>query len=282
MWSCEFGGGADLTVGAKFKLSCHGDIAVAWSGEPVHVAFAQPQDAYALVVLKSERLDPNAADFTVTAYKPGAHTPEYIRILQGDKGFEVDHPKWEVKSVLDPKQQAKPYGPYGPFHISLPLWILIAAGVIAALLVLAIYRFARRRVQRRRMLDELKRHRTALSPLHQFYRDARHLRRRLHAAKTEEELKTIGQDLNREFRLYVLRRFEVPALEWTDAEILGDLRRRHRRVVVRAGDPLKRTLRELLRLQSRPRLLLEDVEQMHHMSLDAAEKLEDAVGGTPA
>jgi hypothetical protein len=29
-------------------------------------------------------------------------------------------------------------------------------------------------------------------------------------------------------------------------------------------------------------LLLEDVEQMHHMSLDAAEKLEDAAGGTPA
>jgi hypothetical protein len=294
VWNCSFAPGAQdgvalnaLTVGAKFDLKCHGEIAVAWrAGEPVRVAFAKDEQAYTLQVLQTKTLDPQDAEFVVTGYKPGKQAPEYVRLVQkggaagsGEIGFEFDKPQWEIRSVLKPNQPPSPYGPYGPFALRPPLWIFVTAGLLLALLIVVVYRWVRRTSQRRRMLESLKRHRTALSPLHQFYRDARGLRRRLHGAKTAEELKTITEDLDREFRLYVLRQFEIPTLDWSDNEILADLRRRHKKVFERARDPLKRTLRELVRLKSGPQVLLQDVEQMHEMSLDAAETLESAREG---
>jgi hypothetical protein len=160
--------------------------------------------------------------------------------------------------------------------VALPLWVWLALAALLAAATFWTVRWMRRSRQRRRMLEEIKRHRTPLSPLHQFYRDSRQLKRRLHGAKVEEELKLISSDLNRDFRLYVLRRFEVPALEWADAAILADLRKRHRKVFQATGDSLKKTLRELLRTQAQSRVSLQDVEQLHRMSLDTAERLEQA------
>jgi hypothetical protein len=286
VWTCGFeklNGGMelkDLTVGAKFELHCHGDIPVnAWDAKATPtVAFKQEQDAYSLVILKTEQLDAQDARFVVTGYKPGNHQPEFFRIVQGDKGFEAAKPTWEIKSVLPPNQQPppQPYGPFGPFTVSMPPWLWIGALLLFVLLIAGVVQKLRRVRQRRRMLEELKRHRTPMSPLHQFYRDSRNLRRRLHSVKVEDELKGISSDLNREFRLYLLRQFEIPTLEWNDAAILRDLRKRHRHVFIHAGAPLKKTLRELLRTQARARISLEDVEQLHRMSLDAAERIESA------
>ncbi|NJL24902.1 MAG: hypothetical protein HC902_06835 [Calothrix sp. SM1_5_4] len=51
----------------------------------------------------------------------------------------------------------------------------------------------------------------------------------------------------------------MPALEWSEGEILGDLRKRHRKTFRTAADPLKRTLRELARLNAQPRVRREDL-----------------------
>jgi hypothetical protein len=68
----------------------------------------------------------------------------------------------------------------------------------------------------------------------------------------------------------------VPALEWSDRAITEDLRKRHRRVYVESGEKLRATLRELRRLCARDRVELADVEQLHRMSVEAAEILEAA------
>ena len=98
IWTCGFaplkGEGStpleSLTVGAKFALNCHGEIPVEWKPEGTLMArFAKKEEAYTLVVLKVEKLDGTSADFVVTGYKPGKHAPEYVRIVQGENGFEV-------------------------------------------------------------------------------------------------------------------------------------------------------------------------------------------------
>lgn len=284
VWTCQFepAGGpalAELTVGAKFAMKCRGDIAVEWTKDPVKVFFAKPEEMYTLQILSSEQLAEHDARFIVTGYKAGQHKPEYIRILQGDKGFEVAKPEWEIKSVLKQGEQPQMYPPFGPFSVGFPLWIGVVAFLALALVIYAVVRKIQRTADRRRMLEDLKRHRTALSPLHQFYRDARGLRKRLHNVKDASELKSISEDLDKEFRLYVLRQFEIPTLDWSDSDILRDLRKRHRKVYSKASDVLKKTLRELVRMKSQPQVLLKDVEQLHTMSLDAAEKLESAREG---
>src|SRR4051812_36370244 len=94
VWSCEFaaltGEGAGelsaLTVGAKFAMKCHGDIAVAWDETAPHLAFAKPEDSYSLAILKVTQQGANDAQYIVTAYKAGEHNPEYVRVLQGAAG----------------------------------------------------------------------------------------------------------------------------------------------------------------------------------------------------
>ncbi|MBX3023181.1 MAG: hypothetical protein KF799_16015 [Bdellovibrionales bacterium] len=283
VWSCLFSDTGtpltDLTVGTPFAMKCRGDIPVEWSAEPLKVTFPKPEGDYSLAVLKVGKLDAKDAELIVTGYKAGKHVPEYVRIVQGEKGFEVAKPEWEIKSVLKQGEQPQPFPPLGPFFIPFPMWVIGVALLLLAIVVYAVVRFVRRFNQRRRMLEDLKRHRTALSPLHQFYRDARVLRKRLNAVKATEELKGISADLDREFRLFVLRSFQIPTLDWSDSEILKDLRKRHRSVYQRAADPLKKTLRELVRLRAQENVLLKDVEQMHSMSLDAAERLENAREG---
>lgn len=286
IWKCEFADIPDsgakldsLTVGSRFAMKCTGDIAVSWDQDTPQIVFANEQDSYSLVVVKQLQLTPQGAQFEVTSYKPGQHTPDYFRVVQGGgaKGFEVSKPSWTTQSVLKPNEQTKPFGPFGPFGVSMPYWIWIALVVTVLLLATISFRYIRRHLQRKRMLEDLKRHRTALSPLHQFYRDARTLRRRLHVAKDEKELTAITNDLDREFRLFVLRSFEVPALDWGDGEIVTDIRKRYRKLPSVSVDALRKTLRELTRLKTQPSVQAKDVEQLHRMSLDAVERLDSAL-----
>lgn len=293
VWNCEFfplkSEGAPamdaLTVGAKFGLKCHGDIAIPWDQGAPQVVFPKEDQQYSLAILKVVRQDPNDTQYEVTAYRAGELKPEYMRVVQGkgssaEKGFEVTQPKWSVKSVLDPKSPPQPYGPLGPWTLSLPLWIWLAAFLTVVLFVYFTVRKLRRMSQRRRMLENLKLHKTALPPLYQFYRDARQLRRRLHTLKNEAELKQISEDLEKEFRLFVLRQFQVPAMEWSNRAILEDLRRRHRKTYARGADALRKTLRELEKLKARQNIGVNDLEQMYRMSLDTAEKLGPEGGHT--
>ena len=286
LWKCEFfklegkGSGEldSLTVGTKFGLKCHGDIAVSWDQSKTDVSFPKEEQQYSLAILKVVRQDPNDTQYEVTAYKAGQHAPEYLRVLQGkgsnnERGFETSQLNWSVKSVLDPQNPQEPFGPIGPWHVSLPIWFFVAAFLVVALLVYLSVRKLRRMSQRRRMLENLKLHKTALPPLFQFYRDARQLRRRLHTAQDEAELRKISEDLDREFRLFVLRQFEVPAMEWSNRAILEDIRRRHRKTYRAAKDSLRKTLRELGKLKARSNVAATDLEQVYRMSMDTVEKL---------
>lgn len=285
VWTCQFNplhqeGAAkleELTVGAKFALSCKGDIAVEWNKEGgLRAEFPKKEEAYTLHILKVEKLDGSSAEFIVTGYKPGKHSPEYVRVMQGSQGFEFAKPTWEIQSVLPKDQQPQPAPPFGPWNLTIPYWIFGALFIAIALIGFIVVRKLRRVTQRRRALEEMALHKTPLSPVHQFYRDSRVLRRRLNGAGSAEELRTISSELNRDFRLYVLRQFQIPALEWSDRAIVDDLRKRHRLVHREAAEPLSKTLRELTRIVTQPKPLLPDVDQLHRMSLDTVERIERA------
>lgn len=283
VWKCEFApleGQASLdalTVGAKFKLGCRGDIPVTWGEGPLTAQFPKKEAEYTLHVLASEKLGAQEAVLIVTGYKAGKHEPEYVRFLQKDGvGFETLKPNWTIQTVLPQDRPAEPAPPFGPWAPGLPYWVLGTVFFTFALLVFLLVRHLRKRAQRKRILAELERHRTVLTPANQFYKDARVLRRRMNDAKSQDEVKQLASDLNREFRLYVLRLFQVPSLEWSDRAIVEDVRKRHRQGFKEYSDDLRKTLRELRRLSARGQVQLADVEQLHRMSMGTVERIEAA------
>ena len=286
IWSCTFADpqtGSDkldnLTVGSKFAMSCRGEIPVEWEKTAPTVSFAKPEDEFSLVILRDEKLDAKEALFTVTGYKPGEHKPEYIRILQGERGFEVAHPTWTIKSVLKPNEEAKPFGPFGPFSVALPLWVWGALALILVLIAVRGVAWGRDRWRRRNIKAQLKLHATPLTPAHQFYRDARAIRKRLHAVVGVEDLKAILGELDQSFRRLLLRQYKIAALEGGEAVVIGEMRRRRAKVLAAVNPELGQMLRELGRLMSQPTITLSDVEQLHRMSVTCAEKIERVGGG---
>jgi len=275
VWTCDFEAPEHLTVGHHFRLRCHGDIAVDWSADLPVIKPAKAEDEFALVILSAEQLKPQAVQLTVTGYRPGDHAPEYVRVMQGSRGFETEKPKWKIESVIaQDSAPPKPYPSVGPFSVFGPPWLALTLYLVlilaAVLLGRAIYRWIKRRAFRR----ELEAQRTALSPVRQFYRDARALRRRLNQATDSDELRRVGVDLDRQFRLFLMREFEVPALTSSDAGLVKELRRHHRPVMDVAGDDLRKTLRELSRAQARPATLAADVDQLLRMCVDVTEMIE--------
>jgi hypothetical protein len=280
VWTCEFAPETEplnnLTVGAKFIMQCKGDLPVEWStAAPLTLQMPKEEDQYKLVLLKADQLEPTQARFVVTGYRPGQHDLDYIRILQGPKGFEVAHPKWQIQTVIkqDPSKPPEPFPEVGPWWVQVPIWFVVALALGFLLAVYVLVTRIRRHLQRKRMLEGLKLHRTALTPIHQFYREARQLRRRIHMAKQPEDLKPVVEDLNKEFRLFVLRQFEIPTLDWSNGEILRDLRKRHRPVFQETSAQVKKTLRELDRVKFQTTVSAKDLEQLHTMSLETAEKM---------
>lgn len=276
IWQCEFNVPTGHTVGAPFSVKCHGDIPVSWNqNQKLNVNFSQPEDEYSLVVLKAEKLEPQSADLLLVSYKAGPHQPEYIRIRQDNGGFEVAKPKWEIQSVLKQGQKAEAYPPFGPWLFWPSPWLLLPVVIVFVVLVAVVIRWWRRRSQRRAMLSSLEKHKTALTPLHQFYRDARQLRRRINTLKPDEDLAPVVAEVEKLYRLFLLRQFLVPTFDWSDREVLLDIRRRHKRVYKSVGDDIRKALKELSQIHDKGSALeSKDVDQLLRLVVSNVERLE--------
>ncbi len=281
IWGCEFVGAESLTVGTEFQLKCHGDIPVNWSNAgPLRVEWPSPELQYTLNILGSPVLNENSAEFTVTSYRAGDHNLEYFRILKGDAGFEVSKPSFKVQSVLKSgAEPPKPFESFGPYTLPFPTWILAAFGVVALLIVVLSVRSFRKWSQRRALREELRLHRTALSPLHQFFRDARAVKRTMDNAKSPSDLSAAAQMLNKEFRLYFVRKFEIPALKWADRLILADLKKQDRRLFDVSSEKLSTSLRELKQLIARPQVERKDIEQLYRICFETIEHVDQNAKG---
>jgi hypothetical protein len=280
VWTCEFAGVADdkgmdhLTVGDRFRMSCHGDIAVAWSADVPRVQMPKPEQDFTLAVLSAEKLDPHAVQLTVTGYRPGDHAPEYVRILQGDKGFETEKPKWKIESILQPSEKPpSPFPSEGYFSVLPPLWFVVVLLLTIIAAIVGAILWGVRWYRGHQFKAELRSHQTALPPVRQFYRDSRALRRRLNQAGPSE-LPTVVADLNREVRKLLLRHFEIPALTYSDAATVKAITRRHGRESAGYAPLLRKTLRELTRALTNASVNAADVDQLIRMSVDLAESLE--------
>lgn len=279
VWKCDWVGAGSLTVGQRYQLNCKGDIPLEWPKEGYwHVTTPRADQKYALQILRPLEVNSQSVRLEVTSYNTGQLEMDYLRIFKGDVGFEITKPNWKVATVIQQTQEpTKPFESIGPYALGFPMWILFSMGAALAVLLVIVIRSVRKWNQRRRLREELRLHRTALSPLHQYYRDARNLKRKLDNAKSQDDLRGFVDGLNKEFKLYFVRKFEIPALDWSDRQTVREVRKcRKGRRIDSEIESLKTSLRELHKLKSRQDLKAKDLDQLYRICMISLEQVEGA------
>ena len=271
-WSCRVDGtpkDGQWTVGETFNVFCEGPTAEFLSTE---LEFKEEKKSgYELKILDVTKQSNNELEMVATSYIPAPHQFNKLFILdQDEEVVQVEPFVLPMKSIItDPKQ--KPFGPMGAIKLEYPMWIWIVLG--AALLLSVFFGLFRmnRRIQMRKVIEELKQHNTALGAFNQFNKDVRTLGRQYifsdsKAWSTEKKQRYL-ESLDQIFRMYLLREFYVPALDWSSGLVLKTISKQDKRRYGKYGIDLQKFLKELDRAKGdSEKLETHDCKQLNQMA----------------
>ena len=271
-WNCRVEGqpkDQQWTVGEVFHLDCEGPSVEFLSTE---LQFKHKEEqTYALRILEVEKQSENSLSLQVTAYNAGNLQLDESSIMdQKVPMLKVEPITLQVKSVIqDPAQ--KPFGPILAMKLAYPNWLWIALG--GAVLILAffsIFRWRRKR-QMLKVIEELKQHNTALGAFNQFNKDVRTLGRQYIFGKKEDwsetKRKQYVENLDEAFRMYLLREFYIPALDWNTNLVVRTISKQDKKEAKIYSDDLRKFLKEIDRAKSdTEKLKMHDCKQLTQMA----------------
>lgn len=274
----------ELTVGREFLLVCEGEFPRTLVQEKLHFVL-RPQEKYQIQLLGFEFRTPTQADLKVTAYRAGQSQFQDLQVTDGTEVLSLGPIQYVVQSVLpkpepgQPQAKQEPFGPIGPASLGVPmLYWAILAGVVGLAALIFVVRVVRV-VQRRSMLARLREHDSALSPMSQFHQSFRRLQRVntvfFGGQADPEHIKQCLDETSTMFRLFLTRKYQVPALEWNDRLILKDIKKYYPQVFAEYSEDLKKLLKEYARgFEDKDRLKERDVLNIATNTRLLVEKLE--------
>ncbi|MEK2646201.1 hypothetical protein [Bdellovibrio sp. BCCA] len=275
----------ELTVGREFLMVCDGEVPKDLVQEKLHFVL-KAEEKYQIHLLGFEFRSPTQVDIKATAYKAGNFQYQDLQLTDGTQTLSLGPIQYVVQSVLPPQQpgqppvQQEPFGPIGPASLSVPmLYWAILAGVIGLFILLCVSKIYRV-VQRRNMLERLKEHDSALTPLAQFHQSMRRLQRTNTVffggtVANKADIIQCVTETQQMLKLYVTRRYQVPAMEWSDRLILKDLKKYNHKVYVEYGDELKKLLKEYSRgIQDKENVTEQDALNIATHCRQLVEKME--------
>jgi hypothetical protein len=266
-----------LTVGERFGLDCEGAVP-AFNSKTLQLKVDEA-DKYKLKLLAFQRRSDSQLRLEVLSDQVGKHDLQTVQLTDGTNVADLKDLRFEVRSVQDPQNPVQePYGALGPIGLSIPwfYWMgLIAVLSLAGLLVVSrIYK----RIQRRKLMQEIVANASASSPeaelflqLRRFQRDWTFLlnpEQKLSPADSQKSL----ENLNGSYRLFLSRTFELPATRWSTSRTLRTLRREQKQLSGERFDEIRKILRELDRSQ-KVNLRSQDLEQLLGWVREDAEKI---------
>lgn len=270
-WVCRVEGNPQdnqWTVGEVFYLECEGPQV---DFQTSNLKFQLPEgQEYALQILSVVKQSGNALSLKATTYKAGVHDFKDLPLAEGESSKFVMEPlQLSVKSVIQDPQQ-KPYGPIMAMKLSYPVWLwFILLAFVLLWAFYGIFRF-RRNVQKKKVIEELKQHNTAIGAYNQFNKDLRTLRRKNIFTENwnQEKKQKYIESLDEIFKMYLLREFYVPALDWNSKLILKEISKDDKRRFAGYQDTLKKFLKEMERAKSDvEKVQVHDCKQLTQMAL---------------
>lgn len=209
---------AEMTVGRHALLSCEGNWNKSFDFTKAQIKLEENQK-YLVKVLKAEARSVSNFDVDLTLYVAGqAQLPDMI-LTDGANEISLGQQNFQVQTVLESAQDGKPPKPYSylfPLKLEWPALYFILVGVVLALLITGLILQLRRAARYSRLIADLQKYNSSLSPDLQFYKSLRQA----------EKMQYPIDELEKAFRLYVLRLFNVPMFVLNNRQIINFMKKR--------------------------------------------------------
>ena len=166
-----------ITVGRKLILDCKGIFPKDFKPEAWPIEWAENQNPHSLKILSSNFISPEEVQIEVTSYMAGVIQFQPLKLKLGEEKVDLGKVSFEVQSVI--QQQEAPVEPFGPMALAmkwpLALWLTLAFIVIVIMTAMGLR--LRTYFQRKNLVEELRKHDSALSPLAEVHKAYRQWRR---------------------------------------------------------------------------------------------------------
>ena len=221
-WECQvhrsadqqLEGFSDLTVGEVFGLSCRGETVDNLQAEAVKLALPE-ESPFDYKILEIKKMAADGGEFLMTTYRAPSEGLGPLTLTDGHQQWELQIEPITVASVLpqDSAEPPLPYGPYGPFVLGWPLWLLLFAIPLILLVVWPTVILIKRVQRSRRIREVLAATKGTLTPLENFHKAQRQIVKGLHVFNMgEPEQKKEGlSKIRSTFARYLLQEFRALA-----------------------------------------------------------------------
>lgn len=237
----------ELTVGRPLVLQC--PITLDANTNIQALKLLQPvEQNYQLQLLKIEKVSSSQVRLLLTSYQTGKHQLSHLSLSDGHFEYPIPDQNIEVISVLEKDQPPKLNGPIGPQLIWPTLTSLMIGLIVFLYLLSVIFLKWFRYRQRVKLIEKLREHDSAFSPIQQLYQTLRKEQRQSSVFYKDEtsieENRRLLFELNHAFRLFLTRHYLLPAIEWKNSIFLKELKRLDNKAFEVAGKELKQVLHE--------------------------------------
>lgn len=213
---------AQITVGRHVFLKCHGDWnkKFDFSKAQFSIATTSAQQTSPIKIFKVEARDATSFEIDFTFYQAGELSWPQMILTDGVEQIQLGAQKFLIHSVLKKTEEGKPPEPYGavlPLSLSWPaFYFFMLFGFILTISVLSAVLFWRHR-RMKKLISGLKQYESSLEPDLQFYRTLRLLEKQGYPLAEVEKC----------FKLFVVRAFQVPFFELSIPQALGFFKKRY-------------------------------------------------------
>ncbi len=274
-----------LTVGRVFNLLCEGE----WpqlNPETLKLVLDK-ENEHKLKLLGFEFRSKTEAQLTLTSYRTGDHNLKALQLVDAEHSVVLGDLQFTVKSVMNPQEPAtEPYGPFGPFELSLPLWYPLSILLLLAVAGGLIWRRIHVDRQKKKLLAQMQVLDSSVAPYFQFYQALRKIQRGFSfysgAEPSQQETTHFIDCLNQAYKIYLARQFLIPTLKWNERKILSDLKRNHKNFYSDFRLEIRKALAELSRAQD-PKALMggKDCDQLAQLLRHQVDAIEQWLKGKP-
>lgn len=262
-----------LTVGDVFSIECGAEKI---HFNPKHLR-AETKAPHQLKILRTETMPDGRWKVEVVSYRVGTYTGEDLVFTDGVNKAHVNGVTFQIRSVIDPQQPPKgPIGSFGGYILWPPLFYVWALLALAGFFVSgSAWRWWSHR-KRTKLIEGLKKYDHRMGPQNQLHSRLRSLDRQGLLDKNDygAYLKEIDDIL----RLYVIRQFRIPALDWSDRLILKDFQKRYQFLGTELFKELNFLLREIRKLKAIENKNRKDTEQLLRRLKLWADKTDRSLG----